>query len=86
MTNHSRGATSSRSSRDPQVDVVGQSGGGADALEDIQHLRPDPVFLDVEMPKCDGFDVLEMLGSAAQPIIVFVTAYDKYATTVAHAG
>lgn len=72
--------------QDPQIEVVGQSGGGADALADIQRLAPDLVFLDVEMPECDGFDVLEMLGSAAPPVIVFITAYDKYALAAFDAG
>ncbi len=72
--------------RDPQIEVVGQSAGGADALEDIRRLSPDLVFLDVEMPECDGFDVLEMLGSAGGPVIVFVTAYDKYAIAAFDAG
>jgi two-component system, LytTR family, response regulator len=72
--------------RDPQVEVVGQSGGGADALNDIRRLSPDLVFLDVEMPECDGFDVLEMLGSPPQPIIIFVTAYDRYALAAFDAG
>jgi two-component system LytT family response regulator len=72
--------------RDRQIEVVGQSGGGADALDDIQRLSPDLVFLDVEMPECDGFDVLEMLGSAARPVIIFVTAYDKYALAAFDAG
>lgn len=72
--------------RDPQIEIVGQSGGGVDALADIQRLSPDLVFLDVEMPECDGFDVLEMLGSKAAPLIVFVTAYDKYALAAFDAG
>jgi two-component system, LytTR family, response regulator len=72
--------------RDPEIEVVGQSGGGADALDDIKRLSPDLVFLDVEMPECDGFDVLEMLGSAAQPIVIFVTAYDTYAIAAFDAG
>lgn len=72
--------------RDPQIEIVGQSGGGADALADIQRLSPDLVFLDVEMPECDGFDVLEMLGSKAAPAIVFVTAYEKYALAAFDAG
>lgn len=72
--------------RDPQIDVVGQSDGGGDALDAIQRLAPDLVFLDVEMPECDGFDVLEMLGSAAKPVIIFVTAYDKYALAAFDAG
>ena len=72
--------------RNPEIDVVGESSGGADALADIQRLAPDLVFLDVEMPECDGFDVLEMLGSAAKPIIIFVTAHDKYAIAAFDAG
>ncbi len=72
--------------RDSQIEIVGQSAGGADALADIQRLAPDLVFLDVEMPECDGFDVLEMLGSVAQPVIIFVTAYDKYALAAFDAG
>ncbi len=72
--------------QDAQIEVVGQSGGGADALADIRRLSPDLVFLDVEMPECDGFDVLEMLGSAAKPVIIFVTAYDKYAVAAFDAG
>ncbi|MFY9664946.1 MAG: LytTR family DNA-binding domain-containing protein [Candidatus Cybelea sp.] len=72
--------------RDPQIEIVGQSGGGTDALADIQRLSPDLVFLDVEMPECDGFDVLEMLGSKAAPVIIFVTAYDKYALAAFDAG
>lgn len=72
--------------RDPQIEIVGQSGGGADALADIQRLSPDLVFLDVEMPECDGFDVLEMLGTKAAPAIVFVSAYDKYALAAFDAG
>lgn len=72
--------------RDPQIEIVGESGGGADALADIQRLSPDLVFLDVEMPECDGFDVLEMLGSKAAPAIVFVSAYDKYALAAFDAG
>jgi two-component system, LytTR family, response regulator len=72
--------------RDPQIEIVGQSGGGTDALADIRRLSPDLVFLDVEMPECDGFDVLEMLGSKAVPAIIFVTAYDRYAIAAFDAG
>lgn len=50
---------------------------GVDALERIQELRPDVVFLDIEMPGLTGFEVVEQLGRA--PLIVFATAYDEYA-------
>lgn len=81
-----RGSVLTLLERDPQIEIVGQSGGGAEALADIQRLAPDLVFLDVEMPECDGFDVLEMLGSRASPAIIFVTAYDKYALAAFDAG
>jgi len=48
--------------------------------------RPDLLFLDVQMPECDGFDVLEMLGSDLPPAIIFVTAYDQYALRAFEAG
>jgi len=49
-------------------------------------MQPDLLFLDVQMPECDGFDVLELLGSATPPAIVFVTAYDQYALRAFEAG
>jgi|SRR5579872_973655 len=64
---------------DPDVALAGECGSGAQALADIRRLRPDLVFLDVEMPECGGFDVLEMLGTEVPPAVVFVTAYDQYA-------
>jgi two-component system LytT family response regulator len=72
--------------RDPGVDVVAQCGSGAEALATIRDAKPDLVFLDVEMPDCDGFDVLEMLGGEVSPAIVFVTAYDRYAVRAFETG
>ena len=71
---------------DPEIEIVGECGSGADALEKIRSARPDLVFLDVQMPECDGFDVLELLGSDLAPAIVFVTAYDQYALRAFEAG
>ena len=65
--------------RDPTVEIVGEASGGAEAAELIKRERPDLVFLDVQMPGCDGFAVLEKVGSAASPAVVFVTAYDEHA-------
>ena len=65
--------------RDAQVGSVVESASGADAIEKIKTLRPDIVFLDVQMPECDGFDVLELLGADLPPAIIFVTAHDEYA-------
>src|SRR5689334_3250956 len=64
---------------DPEIEVVGESGSGAAAIDDARRLAPDLLFLDVQMPGCDGFEVLEELGAAAPRAVVFVTAYDQYA-------
>jgi two-component system, LytTR family, response regulator len=63
----------------PGFQIVGECGNGADAVESIAELRPDVVFLDVQMPGLTGFDVLEELEESTLPTIVFVTAYDQYA-------
>jgi len=65
--------------RDPEIELVGQCSSGAEALAALRELRPALVFLDVQMPELDGFDVLEQLGAAAPAAIVFVTAHDEYA-------
>jgi len=64
---------------EPDVVVTGECGDGASAVQVIIRERPDLVFLDVQMPERDGFDVVAGLGSADRPAIVFVTAYDRYA-------
>jgi two-component system LytT family response regulator len=61
------------------IDIVGECGDGADAVEVISSLRPDLVFLDVQMPQMNGFEVLAQLDQKQMPLIVFVTAYDEYA-------
>jgi len=72
--------------RDREIEIVGECGSGADALAKIRGARPDLVFLDVQMPECDGFDVLELLGRDLPPALVFVTAYDQYALRAFEAG
>jgi two-component system LytT family response regulator len=72
--------------RDPEIDVVRECGSGMEALGEIRGSKPDLVFLDVQMPECDGFDVLEMLGRELPPAVVFVTAYDQYALRAFEAG
>lgn len=59
--------------------IIGQAGTGAEAIELIRQEQPDLVFLDIQMPGMNGFDVLKALSGAALPLIVFVTAYDSYA-------
>ncbi len=72
--------------RDPEIEIVGECGSGAEAVTEIRRAKPDLLFLDVQMPEIDGFDVLEMLGSALPSAIVFVTAYDQYALRAFEAG
>jgi two-component system, LytTR family, response regulator len=71
---------------DPTVEVIGECGSGAEAIARIRDDKPDLVFLDVQMPECDGFDVLEMLGADMPLAVVFVTAYDQYALRAFDAG
>ncbi len=71
---------------DSDVDVIGECGSGEEAVAEIRRRKPDLVFLDVQMPECDGFDVLERLGAELTSEIVFVTAYDRYALQAFEAG
>ncbi|MCU1223006.1 MAG: two component transcriptional regulator, LytTR family [Edaphobacter sp.] len=64
---------------DPEVESIDECGSGREAIEKIRANKPDLVFLDVQMPECDGFDVLELLGGDVPPAVIFVTAYDQYA-------
>jgi two-component system LytT family response regulator len=61
------------------VEVVGTAADGAAAVEMIRTSRPDLVFLDVQMPRMSGLDVVQAIGPAEMPATVFVTAYDQYA-------
>jgi two-component system, LytTR family, response regulator len=61
------------------VDIVAEAGNGRQALDLIRRHQPDLVFLDIQMPGMDGFDVLRALPADAMPAIVFVTAFDDYA-------
>ena len=62
------------------VEVIGEAAHGMEALDLIEKLRPDIVFLDIQMPKMSGIDVArKLLDKEYQPIIIFVTAYDKFA-------
>ena len=64
---------------DPEVEIVGEAASGAGAIEQIRALRPDLVFLDIQLGEIDGFGVLEALDGEPLPQVVFVTAYDEHA-------
>jgi two-component system LytT family response regulator len=63
----------------PEVEIIGDCANGYEAIAAIGEHAPDLVFLDVQMPEIDGFDVLEKLAPATLPLVIFVSAYDEYA-------
>jgi two-component system LytT family response regulator len=64
---------------EPDIAIVGECRDGREAVDAIRREIPDLVFLDVQIPELDGFQVLEAIGADKAPAIVFVTAYDQYA-------
>jgi len=65
--------------RDPEISAIHEAKDGQEAVEAIRGLKPDLVFLDVQMPEMDGFAVAQEIGANRMPAVVFVTAHDKYA-------
>ena len=63
----------------PALEVVGEAASGEETVELVRRLRPDLLFLDVQMPRGDGFRVLELLGADVPRGVVFVTAFDEHA-------
>ncbi len=61
------------------VTIVGEASTGSEAVAQIRALHPDLVFLDIQMPDKNGFDVLKEIDSEEDPLVVFTTAYDEYA-------
>jgi two-component system, LytTR family, response regulator len=64
---------------DPEIELIGECGSGAEAVKVIQKQAPDLLFLDIQMPLMSGFDVLEKIDAEKIPAIIFVTAFDQYA-------
>jgi two-component system LytT family response regulator len=65
--------------RDPDIGAIVECDSGQAAIEEMRRTKSDMLFLDVQMPECDGFDVLELMGPDMPPAVIFVTAYDEYA-------
>ena len=61
-----------------EIEIVGECGDGMEAVAAIKTKSPDLVFLDVQMPEMDGFEVIEAVGVERMPRVIFVTAYDQY--------
>ena len=62
-----------------EVEIIGECANGREAVEAIRSMRPDLIFLDIQMPELGGFEVLEALKTEEVPYIIFATAYDQYA-------
>jgi two-component system LytT family response regulator len=66
-------------SGEEDLEIIAECQNGTDAIEQIQRLKPDLVFLDVQMPGATGFEVIRAVGADRMPLVVFVTAFDTYA-------
>lgn len=65
--------------RHPDIEVLAETRNGRETVRAIRELRPQLLFLDVQMPELDGFDVLREIGPRAMPAVIFVTAHDEFA-------
>ena len=74
-----RRGVSLRLRRFPDIEIVGECGDGKQAVETILELSPDVVFLDIQMPGMNGFDVLAALPAELLPAVIFLTAYEQHA-------
>src|SRR6266446_6538907 len=64
---------------DPEIEIIGEARSGPEAVRMIKAQSPALIFLDIQMPEMNGFEVLEQIAADVLPAIVFVTAFDKYA-------
>lgn len=62
-----------------RIEIIGECSNGQEAAEDTMRIRPDLVFLDIQMPRLNGFKIVQAVGPDKMPVIIFVTAYDKHA-------
>ena len=71
---------------DPNITITGECGDGFAAIEFIKKYSPDLVFLDIEMPEMDGFEILRELPPDQNPAVIFVTAFNQYAVDAFNAN
>jgi two-component system LytT family response regulator len=76
---HAREGIRLRLKEYPSIIIVGECGSGSEAVKSINTLKPDIVFLDIQMPEMNGFKVIQKITLYPMPVIVFITAYDRYA-------
>ncbi|MEW6990667.1 LytR/AlgR family response regulator transcription factor [Colwelliaceae bacterium 6441] len=74
-----REGISLRLQEEKDINIIDECENGSDAIRKILSLQPDLVFLDIKMPKVNGFDVVNAVGSEHMPPVIFLTAYDEYA-------
>ena len=70
----------------PSIQIAGEASTGPEAVEEIQRLNPDVVFLDLQLPGLDGFAILRSLRPDCIPLVIFVTAYEEHALKAFDAG
>jgi two-component system LytT family response regulator len=76
---HAREGIRLRLKRSSVIDVIGECGSGSEAVRMINALKPDLLFLDIQMPEMNGFEVLRKITVTPMPIVIFITAFDQYA-------
>lgn len=65
--------------KDPEMQLLGECKDGLEAIQKIESLQPELIFLDIQMPGVNGFDVLQSIDKTIMPVVIFTTAYDQYA-------
>lgn len=76
---HAREGIRLRLAHYPEIRIVGECASGTEAVTVINTLQPDLLFLDIQMPEMNGFEVLQQVHASPMPIVIFVTAFDTYA-------